>query len=145
MGSKAFLFLGLSMAIVLLITSEVAARELAETSTTNENTDETNGVDDAKYPGGGYGGNPGGGYGGYPGGGYGGYPGGGYGGYPGGGRGGYGSRSGYGGRGGNGGRGGGGNCYYGCCGRGYYGSGCGRCCSYAGEAMDVETEAKPHN
>lgn len=32
MGSKAFLFLGLFLAIFLIISSEVAARELAETS-----------------------------------------------------------------------------------------------------------------
>ncbi|KAJ4713618.1 Glycine-rich protein [Melia azedarach] len=135
MGSKVFLVLGLLMAIVLLISSEVAARDLAETSTDlNQNAEEANGFDDAKD--GGYGGYPGGrgGYGGYPGGGrggYGGYPGGGrggYGGYPGGGRGGY----------------GGGHCRYGCCGRGYYGGGC-RCCSYAGEAVEANTEDKPQN
>ncbi|KAA8524782.1 hypothetical protein F0562_011205 [Nyssa sinensis] len=125
MGSRVILFLVLSLAFVLLITSEVAARELAETSTSKENTheaEESNGIDNAKY--GGYGGYPGGGNGGYPGGGYGGN-GGGYGG----GRGGY----------------GGGYCRYSCCRRSYNGRGCSRCCSYAGEAMDAETETKPHN
>ncbi|KAG5545686.1 hypothetical protein RHGRI_017985 [Rhododendron griersonianum] len=93
MGSKTIVFLGL-LATVLLVTSEVAARDLAETSKkTTETAKQTKGVEEAKYPGGDqtYGGYPGGGgtYGGYPGGGgtYGGYPGGGgtYGGYPGGG------------------------------------------------------------
>ncbi|KAK4577136.1 hypothetical protein RGQ29_027587 [Quercus rubra] len=125
MGSKAFLLLALMLAIVLLISSDVAARELAETSSNLKNAEvstKTNEVDDAKY-GGGYGGNPGqGGYGGNHGGGYGGNPG--HGGYGGGGH-------------------GGGRCYYGCCREGYYGNGCRRCCSYAGEAVDVETEAKP--
>ncbi|KAJ4730142.1 Glycine rich protein [Melia azedarach] len=139
MGSKIFLLLGLLMAIVLLISSEVAARDLAETSADlNQNAEEakeTNGFDDAKdrgYGNPGYGGGRGG-YGGHPGGGRGGnggYPGGrgGNGGYPGGGRGGY----------------GGGHCRYGCCGRGYYGRGC-RCCSYAGEAVEANTEDKPRN
>ncbi|KAI3470074.1 hypothetical protein Pfo_026737 [Paulownia fortunei] len=123
MGSKVIVFLGLFLAMVLLISSEVAARELAETSNavdTSIEAEETNGaVNDAKYPGGGYSG-------GYPGGGRGGY-GGGRGGY-GGGRGGY----------------GGGRCRYGCCGRSYYKGGC-RCCSYAGEKVDAEPEAKPQN
>ncbi|XP_059298214.1 cold and drought-regulated protein CORA-like [Lycium ferocissimum] len=117
MGLKAFILLSLALAIFAIVTSEVAARELAESSTnTVENTkksEKKNEVTDAKYPGGGYEGYPGGGY---PGGGYGGYPGGGrgrggYGGYPGGGR----------------GR-GGGYCPYGCCQRNYYGNGCYRCC-----------------
>ncbi|KAF7140229.1 hypothetical protein RHSIM_Rhsim06G0170400 [Rhododendron simsii] len=82
------------------------------------------GVEEAKHPGGGYGGYPGGGYGGGPGGGYGGGPGGGYGGGPGGG---YGGGPG-------GGYGGGRGCRYRCCQRGYYG-GCRRCCSYE-EAME---------
>ena len=87
-----------------------------------------NGVDDAKY--GGYNG----GYPGYSGGGGrgGGYPGGGRrgGDYPGGGR----------------GRGRGrGRCYYGCCRWSDYGRECLRCCSYAGEAVEAQTEAKPHN
>ncbi|KAI3470075.1 hypothetical protein Pfo_026738 [Paulownia fortunei] len=154
MGSKAIVFVGLLLATVLLISSEVAARELAETSNTvdtSKEAEKTNGADvnDAKYPGGGYGGYPGGGYGGYPGGGYGGYPGGGYGGYPG--RGGYGGgypgRGGYGGgypgRGGYGG-GRGGYCRYGCCGQSYYRGGC-RCCTYAGEKVDAEAQAKPQN
>ncbi|KAL3506533.1 hypothetical protein ACH5RR_031915 [Cinchona calisaya] len=147
MGSKTLLFLCISLAIILMITSEVAARELAETSTSvyNSKPFETNGVEEAKYPGGGYGGFPGGGYGGYPGGGYGGYPGGGYGGYPGGGYGGYpgGGYGGYpgGGYGGNPGGGygggGGGYCRFGCCGQSFYGRGC-RCCSYPGQAVDAE-------
>ncbi|KDO58487.1 hypothetical protein CISIN_1g032762mg [Citrus sinensis] len=119
MGSKVFLMLGLLVSIVLLISSEAAARDLAETSNDDQKNGEvageTNGVDDAKYNGG-------------------------YGGYPGGGRG-YPGRGGYGG----GGRGhGGGYCRYGCCGRGYYGRGC-RCCSYAGEAVNAQTEAEPQN
>ncbi|GAV62404.1 GRP domain-containing protein [Cephalotus follicularis] len=78
MGFKVFLFLGLLSAIVLLISSNVAARDLAETSTEEANK-ETNGVNDAKYgddrggwgggheggwrgPGGGYEGGRGGGY-----------------------------------------------------------------------------------
>ncbi|CBI28785.3 unnamed protein product, partial [Vitis vinifera] len=168
MGSKAFVFLALLWAVLLLISSEVAARDLAETSTEQKKTEvaaKTNGVDDAKYPGyggypgGGNGGYPGGGYGGYPGGGNGGYPGGGNGGYPGGGNGGYpgGGNGGYpgggnggsgrGGYGGNQGRGGygGGYCRYGCCSGGSYGRGCRRCCSYAGEAVEAETKAKPQN
>ena len=63
------------------------------------------------------GGNNGGGYGGNPGGGYG--------------------------RGGQGGY-GRGYCRYGCCRHGY-GRDCRRCCNYAGEAIDVEIVAKPHN
>nr|XP_027116946.1 prisilkin-39-like [Coffea arabica] len=135
MSSKKLLLSCISLPIVLMITSQVDARELAETSTSvsvdNSKTEE------AKYPGG-YGGYPGGGYGGYPGGGYGGYPGGGYGGYPGGGYGGYpgGRYGGYpgGGRGGY-----GGNCRFGCCGRNYYGGGC-RCCYYPGQAVDAEPQ-----
>ncbi|KAK2997878.1 hypothetical protein RJ639_025494 [Escallonia herrerae] len=127
MVSKAIIYLGLLLAIFLLISSEVAARDLAETATKSTiNTEATkgaNGVKEAKYPGGGYGGYPGGGYGGYPGGGGGGYPRGGYGGYPGGG---YGGRPGYGGGGGYG-------CRYGRC---RY-----RCCRFAGEAV----QAEPHN
>ncbi|KAL0283305.1 UNVERIFIED_CONTAM: hypothetical protein Sradi_2017500 [Sesamum radiatum] len=74
MGSKAIIFLIFFLATVLLISSEVAARELAQTSTAidaSKEAEKTNGaaVDDVKYPGGGYGGYPGGGYGGYPGGG----------------------------------------------------------------------------
>ncbi|MCD7464910.1 hypothetical protein HAX54_000180 [Datura stramonium] len=119
MGSKAFLFLALCLAIFIMISSEVLATEVAEKNQ--------------------YGGYPGGGYpgGGYPGGGRGGYPGGGRGGggYPGGGRGGGGYPGGGGRR--------GGYCRYGCCRRDYYG--CYRCCSYKGEAMDKVTEAKPHN
>ncbi|XP_055813955.1 glycine-rich protein-like [Solanum dulcamara] len=145
MGSKAFLILGLFLAIFVMISSEVFAGELAKTSTTLEEdskkSDNKNAlVHEAQYggyPGGGY---PGGGHGGggYPGGGYpgggrggGGYPGGGRGGggYPGGGRGGGGRHGGY--------------CRYGCCRRDYYG--CYRCCSYKGEAMDKVTEGKPHN
>ncbi|KAK2974070.1 hypothetical protein RJ640_013636 [Escallonia rubra] len=138
MVSKAIIYLGLLLAIFLLISSDAAARDLAETATKStvntEATKDANGVKEAKYPGGGYGGYPGGGYGGYPGGGYGGggyprggyggggSPRGGYGGYPGGG---YGGRPGYGG--------GGGYCRYGRC---RYG-----CCRFAGEAV----QAEPHN
>ncbi|KAB1199215.1 Glycine-rich protein [Morella rubra] len=145
MGSKAFLnLLGLMFAIALLISSDVAARELAETTSEQHAEAATGGShdqleNDAKY-GGGYGGQTGGGYGGYHGGGYGGYGGGGGGGYGGGGGGGYGG-GGHGGWHGGGGHG----CNYGCCSKGYYGSGCGRCCSYAGEAVDAETKAEPEN
>ncbi|XP_022849347.1 glycine-rich protein 3 short isoform-like [Olea europaea var. sylvestris] len=125
MGSKTILLLGL-LAMVLLIASEVSARELSQTSTDKE-AEKTNGVEESKY-GGGNGGYPGGGY---PGGGYGGNHGGGYGGNRGGG---YGGNRG----------GGGGYCRHGCCGQKHYGGGC-RCCTYAGEAVDAEPEAKPHN
>ncbi|KAL2531003.1 hypothetical protein Fot_23604 [Forsythia ovata] len=104
--------------------------DLAETSNSvdncklcsaKENEKKTNWVvNDAKYPGGGYGVYPGGGYVGYPGGGYGGYPGSGYGG-----RGSYG-RGGY-----------GGYCRFGCCLRNYHGGGCGRCCGYAVYKFDI--------
>ncbi|KAL3634508.1 hypothetical protein CASFOL_021562 [Castilleja foliolosa] len=142
MGSKVIMvLLGLFLATVLLISSEVAARELAETSnavdtSTNKEADEKTNegeVNDAKY-GNGYGGNQGGGYGGNPGGGYGGNPGNGGGGYSG--RGGYGN--------GRGGYGGGRYCRYGCCGRSYYGRNNCRCCNYAGEKVDAEpAQAKP--
>ncbi|XP_027166152.1 cold and drought-regulated protein CORA-like [Coffea eugenioides] len=69
MGSKAILFLCL-LVVVLMIASEVTARDLAENSNAAEKS--TNGLEESKYPGGGYGGYPGGGYGGYPDGGYGG-------------------------------------------------------------------------
>ncbi|KAL3360133.1 hypothetical protein AABB24_016567 [Solanum stoloniferum] len=125
MGLKAFILLSLVLAIFAIVTSDVAARELAESSTTTmENTkksEKKNEVNDAKYPGGGYGGYPGGGGGR-----------GGYGGYPGGGR-------------GRGGGGGGGYCSYGCCERNYYGNGCNRCCYSKSEAMNKVTQAKPHN
>ncbi|KAL9453762.1 hypothetical protein AB3S75_009382 [Citrus x aurantiifolia] len=138
MGSKLFLLLGLLMAIALLISSEVAARDLAETSIDhNEKADkatETHEIEDGR--------------GGYPaGGGYGGGGGryGGGGGHYGGGGGHYGGGGGhYGGGGGHGGGHGGGGCRYGCCGRGYYGRGC-RCCTYAGEAVDTEPETEPQN
>ncbi|XP_062150798.1 glycine-rich protein DC7.1-like [Alnus glutinosa] len=76
-NSKAFLLLGLLLAIVLLDSSEVSARDLAKTSSDQGKVDatkEANGVDDTKY--GEFGGKPAGGYGGYIGGGYGGYQGG---------------------------------------------------------------------
>ncbi|PIN25507.1 hypothetical protein CDL12_01747 [Handroanthus impetiginosus] len=140
MGSKVIVVLGLFLAMVLLISSEVEARELSETSNTVETSKEaekTNegAVDDTKYGGGGYGGRGGG----YGGGGHGGgYGGGGHGGgYGGGGHGG-----GYGGGGHGGGHGGG--CRYGCCGRSYNKGGC-RCCTYAGEKPDANVEAEPHN
>ncbi|PQM43234.1 glycine-rich protein-like [Prunus yedoensis var. nudiflora] len=113
MGSKAFIYCGLLLAIVLLISSEVAANAAEEATNPN--------VGDAKY-GGGYQGDPGrGGYGGNPGhGGYGGNPG----------------RGGYGGGGG----GGGGRCYYGCCRRSYNGRECVRCCNHANEAVDAQPQ-----
>ncbi|XP_073145589.1 glycine-rich protein-like [Henckelia pumila] len=134
MGSKALVFVGIFVAMLFLISSEVAARELAETTNSVDASTETEVGD--QY-GGGYGSGRGGygsGRGGY-GGGRGGY-GGGRGGYGGGGRGGYG--------GGRGGYGGGGRCPYGCCGgRGYYRC---RCCSYAGEAVDPDfVEAETRN
>ncbi|XP_059297480.1 glycine-rich protein-like isoform X2 [Lycium ferocissimum] len=49
MGSKAFLFLGLVLAIFLMIRSEVVARELAETSnlkSDNENEVHVDGLED---------------------------------------------------------------------------------------------------
>ncbi|KAL3829304.1 hypothetical protein ACJIZ3_018106 [Penstemon smallii] len=140
MGSKTMLCVGIFLAMVLLISSEVAARDLlaAETSNTVDTSEHKDGpgVDDAKYGGypGGGGGYPGGG-GGYPGrgGGGGGYPGrgGGGGGYPGRGGGG----GGYPGRGG----GGGGYCRYGCCGRNYKRGSC-RCCTFAGEKVDAQPQ-----
>ncbi|XP_062091643.1 glycine-rich protein-like [Humulus lupulus] len=130
MGSKNFLLMGLLLAlVVLLISSDVAANDLAETSTEKNNkaVDATNekGVEEAKY-------------GGYPG--QGGY-GGGQGSY---GHGGGGSGS-YGGGGHGGGRSGGHGCYHGCCRSNYHGKGCAKCCSYAGEAVDAKVEAKPNN
>ncbi|KAK5818126.1 Glycine-rich [Gossypium arboreum] len=115
MSSKAFLFLALIAAFVLLITSEVAATRSSLENNNGEAGKETTGVDDGKY-GGGYGdhGRHGG-----------------YGRGPGGRRGGYG---GYRGRGGYGGR-----CAFGCCRSDYYGRGCRRCCSYPGQAVDAET------
>nr|XP_027120429.1 glycine-rich protein HC1-like [Coffea arabica] len=81
MGSKTLFFFCISLAIVLTITSQVAARELAETSTTVDNpkTLETRPAYGAPV-GGGQGGDPGGwhrdgGYGRGGGGRYGGYPG----------------------------------------------------------------------
>ncbi|TKY56948.1 Glycine-rich protein [Spatholobus suberectus] len=123
MGSKmAILILGL-LAMLLLVSSDVAATNSKEV---------TNGVADAKYPGGGHGG-------GYPGYG-GGYPGRG-GGYPG--RGGYpGHGSGYPGRGGGYPGRGGGYCRYGCCGGRTYRGDCRRCCSYAGEAVTAQTQIR---
>ncbi|KAI5433863.1 hypothetical protein KIW84_020920 [Lathyrus oleraceus] len=73
MDSKnVFLILGL-LAMVLVISSEVSARELAETSTNakEEVVEKSNEVNDAKYYGGGYGHGGGGGYGHGGGGGYG--------------------------------------------------------------------------
>ncbi|XP_054818092.1 glycine-rich protein-like [Prosopis cineraria] len=114
MASKAFLLLAL-LALSLLISSGVLARDLSESSSNHAEVKTKNHgeVDDAKY-----------GYGGYPG--HGGYGGG----YPG--RGGYGGgyRGGY--------------CRYGCCG-GRYGGGCRRCCSYAGEAVDAQPKTEAHN
>ncbi|KAF3657143.1 hypothetical protein T459_12502 [Capsicum annuum] len=86
MGSKAFLFLGLLLAIFIMISSEVLARELAENAKRSENKNE---VHEDQYDGGYPRVNPGGTRrGGYPGDGYprvnpggtrrGGYPGDGY-------------------------------------------------------------------
>ncbi|KAL7106004.1 hypothetical protein ACP275_07G083200 [Erythranthe tilingii] len=120
MASKAILYFVLFLAMVIFISSEVAARDLAQTSNTVDASEETNGaVNDAKY---------GGGNGGYQGGG-------GNGGYGGGGN--YG-----GGRGSNYGGGRGGRCRYGCCGRSYYRGGC-RCCTFAGQKVDAEPQTKP--
>ncbi|KAH7533423.1 hypothetical protein FEM48_Zijuj04G0129100 [Ziziphus jujuba var. spinosa] len=140
MGSRILIFLGLLFAVVLLISSEVSARDLAAQTSADNKNEKTNGLNEAKH-GDQYGGGYNGGRGGYNGG-RGGYNGG-RGGYPGHG----GSEGGHPGHGGGGypGRGGGGGCYYGCCRRSYYGRGCSKCCSYAGEAADAEPEAKPHN
>ncbi|KAI3950068.1 hypothetical protein MKW98_008513 [Papaver atlanticum] len=160
---RVFILLGLLFAVVTLISSEVSAAKDLATKTTEEETAEKNGLQDAKY--GGNGGFPGnGGYqggGGYPGnGGYqggGGYPGnGGYqggGGYPGNG-GGYRNGGGYQGGGGRngggyrngGGRGGGGRggnyrCRHGCCDRGgYYRGDCYNCCYSAAQAKSFAAE-----
>ncbi|KAH1211782.1 hypothetical protein AAZX31_14G050100 [Glycine max] len=123
----AILILGL-LAMFLLVSSEVASTNSKEV---------TNGVEDAKYPGGGYGG-------GYPGNGGGGYPGRG-GGYPGRGGGYPGRGGGYPGRGGGYPGRGGGYCRYGCCGGRTYNGGCRRCCYYAGEAVAAQTQDKTHN
>ncbi|KAE8703919.1 Detected protein of unknown function [Hibiscus syriacus] len=110
--SKSFILLALLFALLLLIISKVAARDLDETTTEKNNEYGKEGYE------------------------------------------GYGGRGGYRGRGGNGGyrgrdggyRGRGGygrGCVYGYCRS--YGKGCQRCCSYASEAVDVETHADPHN
>ncbi|KAG2682409.1 hypothetical protein I3843_11G190800 [Carya illinoinensis] len=52
-SSKVFLLLGLAFAVVLLISSEVSARELAETTT--QEAVQTDSVEEAKYGGHGYG------------------------------------------------------------------------------------------
>lgn len=82
----------------------------------NNEVESAKGVEESKYPSGGYGGNPGGGQVGPPSYGGTGNPGGGYG--------------------------GGGQCTYGCCGVGYSGGGC-QCCSYAGEAVKTEPQTQP--
>ncbi|KAI9090109.1 hypothetical protein K1719_028805 [Acacia pycnantha] len=124
MASKFIFFLFSLFALSLLISSEVTARDLPESSSNHAEVDtmKHGEVDDVKY--GDDGGYPGRG-GGYPshGGGYPGH-GGGYPGHGGGQRGGY--------------------CRYGCCG-GQYGGGCRRCCSYAGEAVDAEPKTERHN
>ncbi|CAH9142261.1 unnamed protein product [Cuscuta epithymum] len=136
MASKAFILTGLSLTLVLLVASEVSARDLAETSTKNvaEKANEDHKHVDGYGGGGHYGGGGGGPYGGG-----GGHYGGGGGQYGGGG-GQYGGGGGhYGGGGGHGGGGGGhGGCRYGCC-----GYGCGRCCSYQGEAADEAAAGQP--
>ncbi|XP_022637673.1 glycine-rich cell wall structural protein [Vigna radiata var. radiata] len=131
--------MGLKMAILILAMFAMLLFASSEVQSTNAK-EVTNGVGEAKYPGGGYGGGYPGNGGGYPGhgGGYpghgGGYPGHG-GGYPGHGGGGHGG--GYPGR--------GGGCRYGCCGGRSYHGGCRRCCSYAGEAVAAQTQDETHN
>ncbi|XP_073275131.1 glycine-rich protein-like [Primulina huaijiensis] len=120
MGSKALVFLGLLVAMVLLlISSEVAAGELAETTDAVDATQEIEATEVRDEKGrGGYGGHRGG---------------------HGGGRGGYG-----GGRGGHDRGGHDGGCRYGCCGRGY--SVLCKCCSYAGQPVEPDfVEAETHN
>ncbi|KVI10658.1 abscisic acid and environmental stress-inducible protein-like [Cynara cardunculus var. scolymus] len=129
MASKTFLLLALAFAVVLLVSSQIAAaKDLDESE-----------VEDAKY------GRDDRGY--YNGGGRGGYNGGGRGGYNnGGGRGGYNNGGGRGGYNHGGGR-GRGYCRYGCCGGGrYYNGGC-RCCSTLAEATAYKQahEAQTHN
>ncbi|XP_060180899.1 glycine-rich protein-like [Lycium barbarum] len=65
MGSKTFLILGLCLAIFVMISSDVVARELAETSTTSredsKKSNNKNEVHEAQfggYPGNGYPGSP---------------------------------------------------------------------------------------
>ncbi|CAH9108771.1 unnamed protein product [Cuscuta europaea] len=132
MSSKAVILIGLSLALFLLIASEVSARDLAQTSTQNV-AEKAN--EDHKHVDGWGGGSPYGGGGHYGGGGGGPYGGGGH--YGGGGGGPYGGD----GHGGGGGGHGGGGCRYGCCGRGYYG--CQRCCAYKGEAVDAAVAGQP--
>ncbi|XP_022930746.1 cold and drought-regulated protein CORA-like [Cucurbita moschata] len=91
MSFKAFVFLDLFFAFVLLISSEVSARDLAKTSEKDNDEVEINGIKDAKYDRG---------YGSHD---HGGYQGGGYG------HGGYGGRRGYSGHNGH-------SCRYGRCG-----------------------------
>ncbi|KAH7533429.1 hypothetical protein FEM48_Zijuj04G0129700 [Ziziphus jujuba var. spinosa] len=96
MGSRILIFLGLVFAVVLFISSEVSARDLAAQTSTDNKIEETNGLNESKYgeSGGRYNGDRGGynggrggyngGRGGYPGhgGGGGGHPSHGGGGYP---------------------------------------------------------------
>ncbi|RZC75824.1 hypothetical protein C5167_000062 [Papaver somniferum] len=151
-NARIFILFGLLFAVVTLISSEVSAAKDLAAKTTEEETAEKNGLQDAKYGGnGGYPGN--GGYqggGGYPG--NGGYQGGG--GYPGNG-GGYRNGGGYQGGGGRngggyrngGGRGGGGyRCRHGCCDRGgYYRGGCYNCCYSAAQAKAFAAETTTVN
>ncbi|XP_026390335.1 cold and drought-regulated protein CORA-like isoform X2 [Papaver somniferum] len=114
-NSRIFIIFALLLAVVLFISSEVAAKDLSKkTETLNEN-----GAEDAKYHGGRGGGDHGG-----------------RGGYDHGGRGGGGGGYDHGGRGG---RGGGHNCRHGCCDRGgYYKGGCNNCCYSAAQARAFE-------
>ncbi|XP_026444585.1 glycine-rich protein 3-like [Papaver somniferum] len=136
--AKLFIFLGVLLAVVSLISSEVsAAKDLAE-KTKEEETPEDYGVYDPDYPkfingdgqqGGNRGGYKGGNGGGYQGGNGGGNKGGNGGGYQGGNRRGNKGGNGGGNRRGGGGRGGGGGCRHGCCDRGgYYRGNCHNCC-----------------
>ncbi|MQM21426.1 hypothetical protein Taro_054465, partial [Colocasia esculenta] len=115
MACKVFILGLVLVAALLLISSEVSARELVEEAGAKEKE----AIEGSKQYGG-YGGYPGGGYGGYPGGGYGGYPRGVY--YPP-------WRRPY------------PYCRWGCCGRGWYGR-C-RCCIYPGEVPEAGVEAEP--
>ncbi|KAI3753422.1 hypothetical protein L2E82_25474 [Cichorium intybus] len=127
MASKTFLFLGLVLATVLLITSQVTAAKDLGSNHESEVEDAKYGRDDRGYYNGGRGGY-----------------------YNGGGRGGYNNGGGRYNNGGgryNGGGHGGGYCRFGCCGGGrYYNGGC-RCCSTYAEATAYKQAhgAQNHN
>ncbi|XP_022637375.1 glycine-rich cell wall structural protein-like [Vigna radiata var. radiata] len=108
--------MGLKMAILILAMFAMLLLASSEVKSTNAK-EVTNGVGEAKYPGGGYGG-------GYPGNG-GGYPGHGGDGHGGG----YPARD--------------VGCRFGCC--RFFNGRCIRCCSYAGEAVVAQTQDETHN